>query len=177
MSDRFWPKLPLNESIGLISMRIVKATVNDYKAVLPLFQGLDDLHTNLESERFKPYSGPARTKNAYDFYILGEDRALFLALIDGEAIGFINLWIVNIEEKRIHIGRSYAHMDNIYVTPNYRRKGVAEKLLAQAKDWCKEVGVDKIELQVYAVNADAIAWYDAHGFDVFLKRFQLDIEQ
>jgi ribosomal protein S18 acetylase RimI-like enzyme len=157
-------------------MNIVKATSSDYETILPLFQGLDDLHAHLDPERFQPFSGPARTKAAYDSYLDGEDRALFVAMVDGEAVGFVNLWIVDVEQQRIHVGRRYAHLDNIYVSPSCRRNGLATALLRRAKDWCKEVDIHRIELQVYAANEDAIAWYDAHGFGVFLKRFQLDIE-
>lgn len=55
-------------------------------------------------------------------------------------------------------------VDNIAVLPAYRRRGVAEALLADALAKARESGLAHIYLEVRASNAPARALYEKHGF-------------
>lgn len=55
-------------------------------------------------------------------------------------------------------------VDNIAVSPAFRRRGAAEQLLSDAIRRAGETGLAFITLEVRASNAPAIALYEKHGF-------------
>lgn len=50
------------------------------------------------------------------------------------------------------------------ILPDYRNKGLGQKLLAKAIEKAKEFGLEKIELNVYTSNVNAIKLYRKMGF-------------
>ena len=54
-------------------------------------------------------------------------------------------------------------LDNIYILPAYRRKGVAARLFAEVESWAKEQGAIRLDLHTGGFNKSAIALYQAMG--------------
>jgi GNAT superfamily N-acetyltransferase len=61
-------------------------------------------------------------------------------------------------------GARLGSLDLLYVRPNARRAGVARALVREAAEQLRARGVDMIELDVLASNADARTVYDRWGF-------------
>ena len=80
------------------------------------------------------------------------------------------LWLVALEENNVvgYIG-SQTSIDetdvmNVAVHPDFRRKGIAEKLIEQLVAELKGRGSHALMLEVRASNAPAIALYEKLGF-------------
>jgi ribosomal-protein-alanine N-acetyltransferase len=56
------------------------------------------------------------------------------------------------------------HILNIAVDPAYRRKGLGKRLLEYALDYCRQLGAERVELEVRTGNSAAIALYQKYGF-------------
>ena len=54
-------------------------------------------------------------------------------------------------------------LDDIYVRPAYRRRGIAAKLFAQVEGWARERGAVRLELHTWDFNQGAIAMYRDMG--------------
>ena len=52
------------------------------------------------------------------------------------------------------------------VSPKYRRKGYAKKIMQEAEKILKEAGCPKINLQIRTSNTDVIEFYKAIGFKI-----------
>lgn len=77
----------------------------------------------------------------------------YVALIDGQAAGFLSVWEVLGEVS----------INNIAVLQQHRRKGVARALLERMlTDLCS---ADSVTLEVRRSNAAAIALYQGFGFE------------
>ena len=79
-------------------------------------------------------------------------------------------WLVAVEDDRVvgYIG-SQSSIDesdvmNVAVHPDYRRKGIAEKLINHLVEELKNRGSHALLLEVRASNAPAIALYEKLGF-------------
>jgi len=90
------------------------------------------------------------------FNELSNDFAHYFCAIDNEnnIIGYIGTWQI-IEE---------AHITNISVKPDYRRKKVGEALLHHAIEDCYQNGIKYITLEVRVSNEKAIGLYEKYGF-------------
>lgn len=90
------------------------------------------------------------------FNELSNDVAHYFCAIDesGKLLGYIGTWQI-IEE---------AHITNISVKPEYRRKKIGEALLYQAIEDCYKNGIKYITLEVRVSNEKAINLYSKYGF-------------
>lgn len=102
----------------------------------------------IEKECFsEPWS-----ENVFAEDIKRETSATFVALCDEKIIGFVNLSTVLDE----------ANINNVAVTEDFRRMGVAQKLLDKAFSALDEIAF--FHLEVREGNSAAIALYEKNGF-------------
>ncbi len=83
-------------------------------------------------------------------------------------VGCIGVWCIH----QFWCGK-LAELDNVMVSPEYRRMGIANKLVIWAEAAAREEGADMCMLKAYKTNLTAAALYAKLGYrtpgDVFLK--------
>ena len=82
----------------------------------------------------------------------------------------LSLWLVALDGERVagYVG-SQTVMDetdmmNVAVSPNYRRQGIAEKLILSLITALKEKGSHSLSLEVRASNSPALGLYEKLNF-------------
>ncbi|MEM3580908.1 MAG: GNAT family N-acetyltransferase [Candidatus Bathyarchaeia archaeon] len=89
------------------------------------------------------------------------DYELWLAEIDDEVVGFIDLWTIN---DFCHGGR-LTYIQNLYVAPKYRRLGIGSKLLQRIIGRAEGKGALEIHVVTGFDNEEAIRLYKKHGLE------------
>jgi ribosomal protein S18 acetylase RimI-like enzyme len=56
------------------------------------------------------------------------------------------------------------HLFSLYIRPNYRRKGIAKKLLDEIFKWFKERKIDDLVLETWVQNTAAQSLYKKYGY-------------
>jgi ribosomal protein S18 acetylase RimI-like enzyme len=92
--------------------------------------------------------------------------AVFLAEVGAAPAGFAIA-----SRSRPDIG----HVDDLYVRPAYRRRGVAVSILRELARAFHERGVEHISLDVDAANEAARTLYENLGFVRYADRFSVDV--
>ncbi|MGE5484018.1 MAG: N-acetyltransferase family protein [Ignavibacteriales bacterium] len=59
----------------------------------------------------------------------------------------------------------YAHVEDVYVSPPFRRQGIAQAMLNFMRDAARELGCSRLELHVLNDNKAARDMYEAFGFE------------
>lgn len=96
--------------------------------------------------------------------------------IASELTNKLSLWLVAVDGDTVagYIGSQtvlgWADMMNLCVAPDYRRRGIGEKLTAELEHQLKENDVTCLSLEVRVSNAPAIALYEKLGFQQVGKR-------
>ena len=85
-------------------------------------------------------------------------KQVFVAIDNNKIIGFMGVSRSPMSKVK-HIA-NFA----IGVLNEYRKQGIASKLISYAEHWLKEKGVKRIEMTVIAENAPAIACYEKNGY-------------
>lgn len=86
---------------------------------------------------------------------LSDPSVVLLTLSDGKVlVGYMMLLTVLPDGEIL----------NLAVAPEYRRQGLAEKLFAVCADYCRDVGIEMMFLEVRASNTPAISLYEKQGF-------------
>jgi GNAT superfamily N-acetyltransferase len=92
----------------------------------------------------------------------GEDRELVLfGEVDGAAVG-----LVFVSRSRRPRSRHRARLWGMWVAPQARGVGVGAALLAEALRWCRDVGVEMVDLWVVTDHHRAIRVYERAGFRI-----------
>lgn len=90
---------------------------------------------------------------------LSNELAKYFSAFDnnGKLVGYCGIWQI-LEE---------AHITNIAVSPEFRRKHIGETLLKKIIDTCYSNMVKYITLEVRVSNLPAISMYEKYGFKSF----------
>ncbi len=67
----------------------------------------------------------------------------------------------------------YAYLGFMYTTPDYRGKGIIQKVIDILKEWAKEQGLNEIRLTVYQDNLPAIRAYEKSGFKSHINEMRM----
>ncbi len=81
---------------------------------------------------------------------------------DGEAVGF-SVWFLNFSTFR---GRHGIYVEDLFVRPAYRGRGIGKALMAHLARRCVERGFARFEWAVLDWNAPSIAFYKSIGAQV-----------
>ncbi|HNO93909.1 MAG TPA: GNAT family N-acetyltransferase [Anaerolineales bacterium] len=88
-------------------------------------------------------------------FIHSEDKAVFLAEVNGKLAGQIKL---------ITWWNGYAYIDDVIVNPQFRGQGVGKALMEAAIQWSREKRFPGIMLETQDDNVAACKLYDSCGF-------------
>ncbi|WP_428409326.1 GNAT family N-acetyltransferase [Hyphococcus sp.] len=96
--------------------------------------------------------GPVRTHEEHERGL--EGGAIFIAETDGEAAGFILLWVVD----------RHAHLTEISIAERFQRRGIGRALIEAGEDWARERGFDAITLTTFRDVAWNAPFYRSLGY-------------
>lgn len=147
-------------------MPILRATPDHLDALVPLFDGYRVFYGQ-ESDL-------ARARNFLQERFERQDTVLFLATSDaGDPQGFTHLFpmFTSVGTARVWL------LNDLYVSSNHRRLGVARGLMEHAADFAKADGARSLELATLKGNHGAKALYLDLGYqlDEEYHHFALDL--
>ena len=149
----------------MTSIRIRMATVSDVGTLLPLFR-LYQAHysqlTTATEEKTEHFLADLVTQPAQGFALLAETEGGVI----GFATGFVTVSGV-LAERLVHLG-------DLYVDIDFRRQGVATRLMDGVVDEAALRGVALVRWLSLASNSELNQWYESLGatsgeFLLFLK--------
>ena len=87
---------------------------------------------------------------------------LFVAVTEEQTVGFISGELR--QGSPTFLPKTWASVDDVFVEPGHRNRGMGHALLQSVKAWAQERDADGISLQVAAANARGRKFYDDLGF-------------
>jgi ribosomal protein S18 acetylase RimI-like enzyme len=87
---------------------------------------------------------------------------LFVATAGDRTVGFISGELR--QGSPTFLPKTWASVDDVFVEPEYRNRGMGRALLQSVKSWAQEKGADGISLQVAAANSRGRKFYEDLGF-------------
>jgi ribosomal protein S18 acetylase RimI-like enzyme len=160
-----------------MDIRIRPATLQDYEALLPLFEDIDAQHRQHHPERFQKPAGPAREREFLLAALADEQTGFFVAEANGDLVGHVHVIVRETPPLPILKPRRFAHIDEIVVKAAYRGQGVGHLLMKQAEAWAVAQGATAIELGVYEFNQQAQEFYRDLGYGTFHQRMGKELKE
>lgn len=135
------------------AIAIRQATLADLELIAPLFDAYRVF-----------YRRPADPEGAARFLRLRLEQgqsAIFLAFHGGNAVGFTQLYP---SFSSVSMARTFI-LNDLFVTPEARRQGVAGALLRSAADYGRACGAVRLSLSTEHSNSAAQALYEREGWN------------
>ncbi len=167
-------------------MLIKKATEQDYEAFAALNLEVQKLHFQAEPTVFKPAS--AYSKEEYGKLLSDPGLGLFLGFQENHApeenhtseanraVGYIFCEIWHSKETPLLHALSGVYIRHVAVQRDLRSKGIGTKLLAAVRKFADEHEISRIELDTWAFNTDANAFFKRNGFKPAKERLSLTLK-
>jgi GNAT superfamily N-acetyltransferase len=104
------------------------------------------------------------TEAMIDAALFGEEPSLFCEIAEwgGEPVGFA-VWFVNFSTFS---GRHGIYLEDLFVRPAHRGKGIGKALLAYLAKVCVQRGWARLQWSVLDWNAPSIAFYKSLGAEL-----------
>lgn len=157
-----------------MEIRIRPATEADYEPINRLRRQVNDLHVQGRPDIFKP-GFCEELREHLRMYYLSENNAVLVAEADGQAAGFVMVDYIDRPESPYNLARRFYHVAEIGVDAAFRRRGVATALLDYMKEDARRRGFDRIELDAWAFNRNALAFYQAAGFRCYRRFMEMSL--
>jgi ribosomal protein S18 acetylase RimI-like enzyme len=93
------------------------------------------------------------------------DGVLILAKAGAESVGFVCAWMDSDDDPLLAAAhRAHALISDLYVRPEWRRRGIGRALLDEIEQIMRRRGVRKLCITAKAANIDAVRSYEAAKF-------------
>ena len=155
-------------------MNVRMAREEDLSRINELRRQVNDIHVEGKPEVFRPEFSQELQDVVYEIRN-DPEKEIAVAESDGVIVGFAVLHHIVKPENPFMFERDYLDIDEFGVDEAYRRKGVATALIGFIRDYAKEKGFNRIELNMWEFNEDALAFYEAVGFSTYRRYMEMFI--
>ena len=153
-------------------MEIRFAKEDELERVNVLRKQVNDLHVEGKPDVFKPGFNDDLRDHIYDIWN-DPEQEIVVADVDGIICGFAVVHHIYKAENPFMYERDFIDVDEFCVDESFRRQGVATEIIAFIKDYTKEKGFKRLELNMWEFNQGALEFYEAVGFKTFRRYMEL----
>lgn len=127
-----------------------------------------------EPEIFK--KGFSKELSDHIYTIFADPRQKIVVYeIDGAICSFAVINHITKPENPFMYVRDYLDIDEFCVDEAYRRRGLATEMIAFIRDYAKAEGFDRLELNMWEFNRDALDFYEAVGFNTYRRYMEMKL--
>ena len=152
-------------------MNIRRAVPKDNVLLSSLSVDVQRLHAKNHPDIFKMPQNHDFAVTFFDEMLIDPLTRIFIAEEDGNVLGCLLCKLVERVENPFTVAMRYLLVDQISVRPEAQGRGVGKALIEQAEILAKELNVSRIQLDSWAFNTSAHAFFEKMGFEKFNHRF------
>ncbi len=154
------------------NVRFVQAS--DLENVNALRREVNDLHVEGRPDIFKAGFGPELRDYVYQIYA-DPDKKIIVAERNGVICGFAVLNHIRKPDSPFMNAREFLDVDEFGVGKDFRRQGAASAMIEFIRDYAKNCGVTRLELNMWEFNRNALAFYEVSGFTTYRRYMEMQI--
>jgi ribosomal protein S18 acetylase RimI-like enzyme len=148
-------------------MEILQAKIEHAGEIARLNDAVQKMHAEHHPDVFKYPTDTAETESFFRDRISADDNFIFVAEIDGKAVGYIWCTIDLKKENVFKYGQKRVYIHQLSVAPEHRRQGVGRELMLAVSGLARKKGIGKFALDSWEFNKEAHAFFEQLGFSRF----------
>ncbi len=148
------------------------AAEEDLGRINELRRQVNDLHVAGKPDVFKP--GFCDELRDYVHVILADpQKRIAVAEVNGQICGFAVLNHIIRPENPFMYERDFLDIDEFGVDEAFRRQGVASEMIRFIRNYAKEKGYRRLELNMWEFNRGALAFYETAEFRTYRRYMEI----
>jgi ribosomal protein S18 acetylase RimI-like enzyme len=157
-------------------MMVRLATMADAGSLAVLNRDVQRLHADAEPGTFIPPDDLAPIVADFQGRVLTDvDGRVFLVEMDGEAVGYVYVRIIQRPQNAYTYALNFLHIDQIAVKSAHQGSGCGRALMQAVFDLACAEGIERVTLDTWAFNTQAQGFFAKMGFKVFMYRMDCDV--
>jgi ribosomal protein S18 acetylase RimI-like enzyme len=171
-------------------MPIRLATESDAEAISALNRAIQQLHADALPQLFKPPSDATFPPEEVRGLLRSPHQRVYLALAEeptgavpvgsvaggSVAVGYASVQICRQGGSAMRHAQDYLYIHHIAVAPARQRQGHGGRLLEAVRELARQENIAVVELDMWAFNAQAKAFFLKHGFAPLEERLALQVK-
>ncbi len=155
-------------------VRILEAREEHVPQIVEVWKGFVDLHAERDPVFTRCREGHLNFASWVRELIASPDAQVLVALEDGDIVGYA----LTMEKvyPPVYERTTYGEVTDMAVMEGHRRHGIGTALLERVREWCRERGLDRIELRMMPTNPMAAAFWRKHGFLDYIHVMYRELE-
>ena len=147
-----------------MTVDVRQATLSDLSAVCRLAHDVVVLHAAMRPDVFATPVDAAQREARWRKDVEEPERASFIALRDGVALGFISGKVAD-EPSDYFLPTRICHVNSIGVAEAERGQGIGRALMTALEAWARGHGANEVHLTVWRFNECARSLYAELGYE------------
>jgi ribosomal protein S18 acetylase RimI-like enzyme len=143
-------------------MEIRQAEPRDLPALKPLWIEFMDYHLAFDPDYTRRENAVEKWAEYVDSKFREESAALFVAVESEKILGYIGALVRDFPP--VYVIEKHGYIEEIAVTREWRRRGIAERLYSAAETWLLAQGVDRIRVTIDVANEASQGFFRSRGF-------------
>jgi ribosomal protein S18 acetylase RimI-like enzyme len=149
---------------------IVVAGVEEIDSILTLWGDMATYHARLDPA-FTPATGWRSSYAGYLATLVGRSDARVLVARSGDRLVGVGVGRITLLPP-FFADRRRGFIQDVYTHADYRRRGIARRLVEALLDWLREQQVSTVELTVATNNPEAIRLWERLSFHAYMLHFK-----
>jgi len=164
----------MKQSVKEVSGTIRFAKYDELARVNELRKQVNDVHTKGEPQIFKK-GFPEELQN-YIYSVFDNPlKKIVVYESDGIICAFAVIHHITKTETPFMYERDYLDIDEFGVDEAFRRKGIATEMINFIRDYAKNEGFSRLELNMWEFNKGALEFYEAVGFATYRRYMNINL--
>lgn len=156
------------------SMTVRFAEEQELDLINELRRQVNALHTEGRPDMFRPGFG----KDIQDYLrAIWDDpeQEIVVAESNGKVTGYAVLHHIRKPQNPFMYERDNLGIDEFGVDCGHRRQGIGSAMMAFIREYARGKGFQRIELNMWEFNQDALAFYEAAGFETYRRYMEAEV--
>lgn len=155
-------------------MNIRKAKIDDMEQIANILMQVSKLHSEYRPDIFKEKKMYEIIKWAED--ILKDDEKIVIIAESENKICGVAVCKIKIIKEHVNVKNSKIfNIDELCVDADYRKKGIGSMLIQTAKEIARENQCNRLELNCWEFNKNAMDFYLKQGFKIQRSSLETNI--
>lgn len=151
------------------------AVKDDAERIAELLKYIANLHATRRPDIYRDGEISKFDKNGVEELISDPENFILTATLDGKVIGYTISKLKIVKDHAILRDRKVYYIDDFCVDPEIHRMGVGRKLMSECINDAKAKGCSAVELNVWEMNSEAKAFYEACGMKTQRRQMEMEI--
>ena len=147
----------------ILDIVLRRAELRDLGDILLLWEEMMRFHAALDPRLEVGSEGASYMRQVFREWLGSEDCRVLVAEAEGQIVGYIVGRVA--DNPPVFRLRTYGHISDICVAPQWRRQGVGRHLYQALQEWFKEQALSVVQLNVAHYNSTSLAFWRAMGFE------------